>query len=208
MATDSKRPGTPGNPDPNAGGVAGGAQQPDAQTTTYGASLTTTHASTSPQSSQSQQQQQRQRGGGYAGGRGDGGGNGDDGPEPILSAPVYFKRRSRNKRRRNKKKYTKGTKPFQRVLRGSVWSGYRVSNGFARGYRTFARRSDRSANRRKDGFVRYSLRNASAGFNQASRQFGRAPGEIANRIGTRLVRNTAFAINNFVPFNPFNFGRR
>ncbi|MBV8518379.1 MAG: hypothetical protein JO197_13355 [Acidobacteria bacterium] len=205
MATDSKRPGAAGSPDPIAGASVGGASvggthAPEAQTTTYGAQLTTTHASTH-NPTPPPPPRPRPDGGGN-------GGNRDDGPEPIITAPVYFKRRSRNKRRRNKKKYTKGTKPFQRVSRGAVWSGYRVGNGFARGLRTFARRSDRSANRRKDGFVRYALRDASAGFNSAARQWGRAPGEIANRIGTRLVRNTAFAVNNFVPFNPFNFGRR
>jgi hypothetical protein len=206
MATDSRRPGTAGNPDPNAG-AAGGAQQPDAQTTTYGASLTTTHAATPPPPPRGAQTQQHQGGrddrGDRAGGSDDGGGS-----QPLLVQPVYIKRRSRKKRRRNKKKYTQGTKPFQRAARGTVWAGYRLGNSFGRGFRTFARRSNRSASRRKDGFVRYALRDASAGFNSAARQFGRAPGEIANRIGTRLVRNAVFGFNNFVPFNPFNFGGR
>lgn len=137
------------------------------------------------------------------GGPGGGPAGPDDGSgsaKPLVTAAVYFDRRGGKKRKRNrKKKYTKGTKAPQRFLFGESRANYRIANAFSRGLRTFVRRSNRSSRRRKDGFVRYSLRNASRGFNSGLKELGRAPEEITNRIGTRNVRRAFRLLTN--PFS-------
>lgn len=119
--------------------------------------------------------------------------------QQLLDSPVYFDRRRKKDKRR--KRYSKGTKPWQKLLLGASRAAYRTANSFARGFDTFAKRSNRSARRRRDGLVRDALRNASRGFNDASREFGKAPWAVARQIGTKQVRR-GFRI----VFNPFSLG--
>jgi hypothetical protein len=121
---------------------------------------------------------------------------------PLWTTPIYYGRGRGGRRRRRRNRYTKGTRAWQRLTFGSERATYRLANSWARGLRTFVRRSDRSRRRKKDGLIRDSLRNASRGFSVALRELGRAPGEIAWRIGTRNVRRTVLAFN---PGNPFKF---
>jgi len=127
---------------------------------------------------------------------------------PLLTAPVYYGRAVRyggndgKRRRRRRPRYTKGTRASQRLTFGTERATYRVANAFARGWRRFVRRSDRSRRRRKDGLLRDQFRNFSSGFNVALDELGRAPGEIAWRVGTRNARNAGLA---FMPPNPFRF---
>jgi|SRR6185436_1014046 len=127
--------------------------------------------------------------------------------QPLWTTPIYFdysggRRRGRGRNRRRRARYTKGTRAWQRLTFGSERAGYRLANSFARGLRTFVRRSDRSRRRKKDGLLRDQLRNASRGFAVACNELGRAPGEIAWRVGTRNARRAALAFN---PGNPFRF---
>lgn len=128
--------------------------------------------------------------------------------QPLLTTPMYFDYRGgrrRGRKRRRSPRYSRGTRAWQRLTFGSERAGYRIANSFARGLRTFVRRSDRSRRRRKDGLLRDQFRNASRGFSTALNELGRAPGEIAWRIGTRNARNLALAFN---PGNPFRFFSR
>jgi hypothetical protein len=119
--------------------------------------------------------------------------------QQLLDSPVYFDRRKKKDKRR--RRYSKGTKPWQKLLLGASRAAYRTANSFARGFDTFAKRSNRSARRRRDGLVRDSLRNAARGFNDASREVGKAPWAVARQIGTKNVRR-GFRI----VFNPFSLG--
>ncbi len=114
-------------------------------------------------------------------------------------APVYF---SRTKKKGKKRRYTKGTKPFQKLVLGASRAVYRAANSFAEGFDTFRKRSKRSARKRRDGLVRDSLRNAARGFSDAARKAGKAPRAFARQIGTKNVRRGFRVI-----FNPFSFGR-
>ncbi len=119
--------------------------------------------------------------------------------QQLIASPVYF---SRKKKKSKKRRYTKGTKPFQKLLLGTSRAAYRTANSFAEGFNTFAKRSNRSGRRRRDGLVRNSLRNAARGFSDAAREIGKAPWPIARQIGTKNVRRGFRVI-----FNPFTFGR-
>lgn len=119
--------------------------------------------------------------------------------QQLIASPVYF---SRKKKKSKKRRYTKGTKAFQKLILGGSRAAYRAANSFADGFDTFAKRSKRSARRRRDGLVRDSLRNAARGFSDTAREFGKAPWPIARQIGTKNVRRGFRVI-----FNPFTFGQ-
>jgi hypothetical protein len=121
--------------------------------------------------------------------------------QQVLSEPVYYRTRKK-KKGKGRKRYTKGTKPFQKLLFGAARAGYRTANAFAEGFDTFAKRSNRSSRKRKDGLIRDSLRNASRAFSDGAREAGKAPGQIAKQIGTNNVRRGFRVL-----FNPFAFGR-
>jgi hypothetical protein len=103
-------------------------------------------------------------------------------------------------KKRKKKKYTRGTKGIQRLTIGVSDALFRTANSVARGTKTFSKRSNKSANRRRDGMVRDSLRNASRGFANGLTELGEAPGEIARQISTGQVRRTFRVLVPFVPF--------
>jgi len=109
-------------------------------------------------------------------------------PPPLYTTPIVLERKRSKKDKR--RRYTSGTKAVQRLGLGLTKAAYRTTNSFAEGFETFSRRSSKSADRRRDGFVRDSLRNASAGIADGFAELGRAPGEIAKRIGSRTVWRT------------------
>jgi len=121
-------------------------------------------------------------------------------PEQLIGSPVYYRRTKKKGKKR--RRYSKGTKPWQKLLLGGSRAAYRTANSFSRGFDTFAKRSNRSARRRRDGLVRDSLRNAARGFSDASREVGKAPWAVARQVGTKQVRR-GFKI----VFNPFTLGR-
>jgi hypothetical protein len=111
--------------------------------------------------------------------------------KPILTAPIVIDLRGGGKKKRKRRnRYTRGSKAAQRFLFGSSKAAWRVSNSLSRGLNTFVQRSNRSRRRRKDGMLRDAFRNASRGFGRAASEFGRAPYDIASRVGTNRVRRT------------------
>ena len=124
--------------------------------------------------------------------------NAQETQQQLIASPVYF---TRKKKKSKKRRYTKGTKPFQKLILGASRAAYRTANSFSEGFDTFAKRSKRSARRRRDGLVRDSLRNAARGFSDTAREFGKVPWPIARQIGTKNVRRGFRVI-----FNPFTLG--
>jgi len=113
---------------------------------------------------------------------------------PIVIEPV------RKKGKKKKKKYTRGTKGIQRLALGVTDALYRSANSVAKAEKTISKRSKKSSRKKKDGLVRDSLRNASRGIGDGFTELGKAPNEIARRIGTGQVRR-AFRV--FTPIVPF-----
>jgi hypothetical protein len=112
---------------------------------------------------------------------------------PIVIEPV-------KKKGKKKKKYTRGTKGIQRLALGVTDALYRSANSVAKAEKTISKRSKKSSRKKKDGLVRDSLRNASRGIGDGFTELGKAPNEIARRIGTGQVRR-AFRV--FTPIVPF-----
>lgn len=117
----------------------------------------------------------------------------------LFTGATYIKVK---KSKGDKKRYSKGTKNPQQIMLGVSRAGFRVANSFADGLKTFSKRSNRSAKKKKDGMLRDALRNASHGISDELKELGRAPDEIARQIPTRQVRRTFKVL-----FSPFNFSR-
>ena len=83
--------------------------------------------------------------------------------------------------------YSEGTKGAQRLTLGVSKAAYRTANSFARGFSTFADRSEESSRKRRDGLVKDILRNSSKAFEEGMNEFGKAPDEIAKKISSRTV---------------------
>lgn len=113
---------------------------------------------------------------------------------PIVIEPV------KKKGKKKKKKYTRGTKGIQRLALGVNDALYRSANSVAKAEKTISKRSKKSSRKKKDGLVRDSLRNASRGISDGFTELGKAPNEIAKRIGTKQVRR---AFRAFTPIAPF-----
>jgi len=121
------------------------------------------------------------------------------GEEPLLTTPIVIEPVKR-KNKKKKKKYTRGTKGIQRLALGVTDALYRSANSVAKAEKTVSKRSKKSSRKKRDGLVRDSLRNASRGIGDGFTELGKAPNEIARRIGTGRVRRTFKA---FVPLVPF-----
>jgi hypothetical protein len=115
----------------------------------------------------------------------------------ILRTPLVYSLKTRKR----KKKYTSGTKGWQKLTLGLSDALWRSGNSVSRGARTFSKRSNKSARRRRDGLVRDSLRNASRGFANGLTELGEAPYEVARQIPTGQVRRA------FQVLVPFSWGR-
>ncbi len=113
--------------------------------------------------------------------------------DAILTAPIVMTLERRSKgggKRGRKKRYSRGTKGVQRLLFGVAKASYRATDSLSSGLNTFVKRSNRSARRRKDGYIRDALRNASRGVGRGLSTLGRAPYEIGRRVPTRAVWRT------------------
>ena len=106
--------------------------------------------------------------------------------QAVLTTPIVMER-DKKRKRGGKKRYSRGTKFLQRMMYGFSRAGYRTTNSTADGLRTFVKRSNKSSGKRRDGMIRDVLRNASRGVADGFAQLGKAPGEIARRVGTRRV---------------------
>jgi len=117
-------------------------------------------------------------------------------PDALLTTPMILVR-EKSGRKRSRKRYTRGAKGFQQLALGISKAAFRVTNSVAKGLGTFARESNKSGRKRRDGIIRDSLRNASSGVSDGLTELGRAPGEVARRINSGRVWRT---VRVFTPF--------
>lgn len=115
----------------------------------------------------------------------------------LLTAPIIIKLQKSKKKGKKKKKYSRGSKGLQRLVQGTADALSRSANSLSRGTKTFSKRSKKSSRKKRDGLVRDSLRNASRGVSKGLNELGKAPNEIAKRIGTGQIRR---AVRILVPF--------
>jgi hypothetical protein len=108
---------------------------------------------------------------------------------PGLVYNVNYKKGKRKKRR-----YSSGLKEVQKAELGFVKAAQRLSRAGERGLRTYRKRRDKSARKRKDGAIRDALENWSSGLGRALRVGSDAPSDFAREVNTgkfsRQLRDT------------------
>ncbi|HEX8475530.1 MAG TPA: hypothetical protein VF666_15995 [Pyrinomonadaceae bacterium] len=108
----------------------------------------------------------------------------------LLTAPLVYEVRTKKR----KKKYSKGLKDPQRWEDGISLASKRLARSIEQGLRTYRRRRNKSARRKKDGAIRDGLENVSIGFGRTLRVASDAPYDLARKVNSkrfsRGLRNT------------------
>ena len=107
--------------------------------------------------------------------------------EPLV---VYDYR----KKKKKGKKYSKGLKTIQRTEDGLTLAGRRLGDAVESGFRSYRKRRNKSARRRKDGPIRDIVRNSAGGLSQFFSVGSDIPYDVAKKVNNRRfgkqVRNT------------------
>ena len=127
-------------------------------------------------------------------------------PSPIvLAQPIVLRRRKKKKR---KKRYTSGLKDIQRLSHGVMESSEQVFKGGRDTLRTFRKRSDKSARKRRDGALKDLPENFGRALQDGMEASARAPYELLRQVSTKrawrqtrpvvkAVYGLAYPLNNF-----------
>jgi hypothetical protein len=127
-----------------------------------------------PQNPKQQQQQQQQH------------------VQYYLTAPLLVY--DFGKKRRKRKKYSRGLKTVQRTEDGLTLAGRRFGDAVESGFRSYRKRRNKSARRKKDGPIRDIVRNSSGGLSQFLNVGSDIPYDVARKLNNRRfgkqLRNT------------------
>ncbi|HEY0320661.1 MAG TPA: hypothetical protein VGC66_06910 [Pyrinomonadaceae bacterium] len=127
--------------------------------------------------------------GGMASDRPAAGGGGQPPQRPpvqvYLTTPVVYDFRSNRKKNKRRKKYSRGLKTVQRSEDGLTLAGRRLGSAVEDGFRSYRKRRNRSARRKKDGSLRDILPNSTGGFGRFLREASDAPYDVARKVNSR-----------------------
>ena len=98
--------------------------------------------------------------------------------EPLV---VYDYR----KKKKKGKKYSKGLKTIQRTEDGLTLAGRRFGDAVESGFRSYRKRRNKSARRRKDGPIRDIVRNTAGGLSQFFSVGSDIPYDVAKKVNNR-----------------------
>ena len=98
--------------------------------------------------------------------------------EPLV---VYDYR----KKKKKGKKYSKGLKTIQRTEDGLTLAGRRLGDAVESGFRSYRKRRNKSARRRKDGPIRDIVRNTAGGLSQFFSVGSDIPYDVARKVNNR-----------------------
>jgi Family of unknown function (DUF6312) len=115
---------------------------------------------------------------------------------PNLVYRIDYKR----KKKRKKRKYSSGLKDIQQFERGLSRASQRLSRAVTDGLRTYRRRRDKSARKKKDGAIRDAVENWSKGLSRTIRVSSDAPYDVGKKVNTsRFGRQLRDAVRLVVP---------
>jgi hypothetical protein len=88
-------------------------------------------------------------------------------------------------KKRKRKKYSRGLKTVQRTEDGLTLAGRRLGDAIESGFRSYRKRRNKSARRRKDGPLRDWVRNSAGGVSQFFSVGSNAPYDVARKLNNR-----------------------
>lgn len=104
----------------------------------------------------------------------------------YLTAPLIYDFRTKGKKRnRKRKKYSRGLKTLQRTEDGLTLAGRRFGDALESGFRTYRRKRNKSARRKKDGSLRDILPNSADGLSRFINVGSDIPYDVARRVNSK-----------------------
>ena len=103
----------------------------------------------------------------------------------YLTEPLVVYDYTKKKKKRNRKKYSKGLKTIQRTEDGLTLAGRRLGDALESGFKSYRRRRNKSARRRKDGPIRDVVRNTAGGVSQFFNVGSDIPYDVARKVNNR-----------------------
>ena len=104
------------------------------------------------------------------------------------------------KRKKKKIKYTRGLKQVQKLERGLSTASQRASRAMEKGLKTYRKRRNKSARKKRDGALRDALQNWSIGLGRALRVGSDAPYDVTRELNTsRFTRRLRDTVLLFTP---------
>ena len=94
------------------------------------------------------------------------------------------------KKKKKKRKYSRGLKDFQRSGRSMTKISSRLTRAVAQGVDTFAKASDKSAGKKRDGAMRDFGLNMAKGFSKTLRKSSRTPLDLAKALDRGSLRRS------------------
>jgi hypothetical protein len=89
------------------------------------------------------------------------------------------------KKKKNRKKYSRGLKTVQRTEDGLTLAGRRFGDALESGFRSYRKRRNKSARRRKDGPIRDIVRNTAGGISQFFSVGSDIPYDVSRKVNNR-----------------------
>jgi hypothetical protein len=104
---------------------------------------------------------------------------------------------------KKKLKYSKGLGEFQRADRALSKASVRISRAIADGFATYQKRSEKSAEKQRDGAIKDAVQNWSKAFSKVTTRAGKAPYALAKAMNTRrMQRRARDLVRMLTPFFP------
>jgi hypothetical protein len=103
----------------------------------------------------------------------------------YLTAPLVVYDYTKKKKKRNRKKYSRGLKTIQRAEDGLTLAGRRFGDAVESGFRSYRKRRNKSARRRRDGSIRDIVRNSAGGISRFFSVGSDIPYDVAKKVNNR-----------------------
>ena len=102
----------------------------------------------------------------------------------YLTAPLVVYDYTK-KKKRNRKKYSRGLRVVQRTEDGLTLAGRRFGDAVESGFRSYRKRRNKSARRRKDGPIRDIVRNTAGGLSRFFSVGSDIPYDVGKKVNNR-----------------------
>ena len=98
---------------------------------------------------------------------------------------------SRKKKKKKKRRTSAGLRDADQFVRRSSNASSRLARAVAKGFRTYAKETNKSSRKKRDGAIRDALENWSLGLGASLRAASRVPNDVVRAVNTRTVRRQA-----------------
>ncbi len=106
-------------------------------------------------------------------------------PEKMSGKPIVIKLKKKNKK---KKRYSRELEDIQRMERQFTRSSHRVAKAMEKGFSSYRKRRNQSAEKKQDGAIEDFVVNTGWATSRALREVSPIPYDIARTVSSKRVR--------------------